>query len=519
MASDELKRGAGSETAFGAVASVGKSEGVGNRKKLKMQMKAVWLGYTSGAILCAVFALVAAREVWPPMDGDGAMLFPPAVELARGNGLVNTPWVPPMNDTIDGPGGRRHISHGFLNQLLVGMAAAVTGGDAVQCVAWSHFIVLLAAATCAAGVLSWRSARSHPSAADFALGFLSVTAFFALAFAWFGRAEPLVMVWVGAATLALRFLPANAALLSCGIFLGLTAWTSPMSALIGALLLGVFMVLRPIGPNWREIALVAAGGLIATVASFAIYPYTLPEWIGGTIRHSRIHFDHPSFQGLMQSWIARPHVPLLVVTFGLLATGAFVQMTKSLQGADRWRKALAVVGCLVLAFVLFRLTVVRGEAVYNVAAVLPVLAVAAAHGLRGLAGSLVLLLAFLLPTLGLARTSVLLVAQVRNGPAYDAVRGVIAEKIPDGLILSKGLWLAVPDLGSVAFGRPDFARTQPQWFIDQQLATGRVEPKQYSGYRLVEDKFSGPVRIFGFPISRAPTGWQYALYQRTPSGN
>lgn len=482
-------------------------------------MKAVWLGYTVGAILCAVFALVAAREVWPPMDGDGAMLFPSAVESARGNGLVNTPWVAPMNDTIDGPGGRRHISHGFLNQLLVGMAASVTGGDAAQCVAWSHFVVLLAAATCGAGVLSWRSARGHSSPVDFALGFLSVTAFFALAFAWFGRAEPLVMVWVGAAILALRFLPADAALLSCGIFLGLSAWTSPMSAIIGALLLGVFMVARPIGPNCREIALVAAGGLIATVASFTIYPYTLPEWIGGTIRHSRIHFDHPSFQGLMQSWIARPHMPLLVVTFGLLAAGAFMQMTRSLQGADRWRKALAVVGCLVLAFVLFRLTVVRGEAVYNVAAVLPVLAAAAAHGLRGFVGPTLLSLALLLPTLGLARTSALLASQVRTGPAYEDIRGIIAEKMPDGLIVSKGLWLAVPDFGRVTFGRPDFARARPQWFIDQQLATGRAEPRDYSGYRLVEDKFSGPVRIFGFPVSRAPTGWQYALYQKIPSGD
>jgi hypothetical protein len=40
----------------------------------------------------------------------------------------------------------------------------------------------------------------------------------------------------------------------------------------------------------------------------------------------------------------------------------------------------------------------------------------------------------------------------------------------------------------------------------------------YSGYRLVQDRFSGPVKVFGFPISRAPTGWQYALYEKVTDG-
>jgi hypothetical protein len=91
--------------------------------------------------------------------------------------------------------------------------------------------------------------------------------------------------------------------------------------------------------------------------------------------------------------------------------------------------------------------------------------------------------------------------------------------MPDGILVSKGLWLAVPELGRVTYGRPGYGCAEPRWFIDQQVATGRAAPVEYSGYRLVDDRFTGPVRIFGFPISRAPTGWQYALYEKVPAGN
>ena len=477
-------------------------------------MKAVWFGYALGATVCFLFAVIAAANVWPPMDGDGAMLFPSAVELARGNGFVNTPWVSPMNDTIDGPGGRRHISHGFLSQLLIGLAASLTGGDSPQCVTWSYIVVFLAAVVGGLALLSWRPAQIAPGLSGGLLGFLSVTGFFSLAFAWFGRVEPMVMLWVGCALLGLRFLPGMGAIFVCGAALGLMAWTSPMSAILGALLLGICMLLRQGMLSVGSVVLLVAGGVTATALSFAVYPYTLNEWIGGTIRHSRIHFDHPAFQGLLHTWVTRPHAPLLVITIGLLMLGSLLALPRLTIGMVRWRKSLFVICCLLFAVAVFRLTVVRGEAVYNIIPFLPVFAATALHGGRGFPGAVLLIAALVFPAVGLARSSVLLGSQVANGPRFEEVRQAITERVDEGLLVSKGLWLAVPELGRVEYGRPGFGRGEPRWFIDQQLATGRPSPATYPGYSLVLDRFSGPVKVFGLPISRAPTGWQYALYEK-----
>jgi hypothetical protein len=423
-----------------------------------------------------------------------------------------------MNDTIDGPGGRRHISHGFLSQLLIGLAASVTGGDAPQCVAWSYAVLFLAAAVGGLAVLSWRPIQIGSGLSGGLLGFLSVTGFFALAFAWFGRVEPMVMLWASCAILALRTLPSMLALFIGGAALGLIAWTSPISAVLGTMLLAIYMLVRPDVLRAGPIALVMAGGVVATAVSLSIYPYTLNEWIGGTIRHSRIHFDHPAFQGLMQTWVARPHIPLLVVTVGLLTWGALLALLKLTSGMVRWRRALVAICVLLFAVAMFRLTVVRGEAAYNIVPLLPVFAAAALHGARISAIPLALIVALALPTAGLARSSVLFASQAANGPGFEEVREAIAERVDEGILVSKGLWLAVPELERVSYGRPEFVQQRPRWFIDQQLATGRTSPLAYSGYRLVQDRFSGPVKVFGFPISRAPTGWQYALYEKVTDG-
>jgi len=477
---------------------------------------ALWLGYLAGTILCVAFAAVAATQVWPPMDGDSAMLFPAAVELARGNGFVNTPWIPPLNDSIDGPGGRRYISHGFLNPLLVGLAARATGGDAPAAVAWLYVVVAVAALLSAfAMIVWWRDAVSAGRFIQLAVGFLAVVAMFAIAFKWFGRMESLAMIWVSLAILAWRFLHGWPMFGVCGACVGLLAFTSPVCGVVGLLILLVAMLLGRQPLTIHRLIALGAGGVFAAAASLLIYPYPLRDWIGGTIRHSRIHFDHPSFQGFAATWLASPHFPLMIVSLGLLAALATPPVVRLIRDAPIWRRVVAGAGLGLIAFVMFRLIFVRSEAAYNAVPWFPLLGALSMVGLKRRPAVAALLLALLLPAAGLFRSASLLASQTGSGSTYAEVRNVISQHVGEGLLVSNGLWLAVPDLAMVEYGRPWPGQPGPRWFLDQQLASGKSAPPSYPGYRLVTDRFSPGVKLLGFPLSRTPTGWQYALYERT----
>ncbi|MEX1049615.1 MAG: hypothetical protein WED15_08810 [Akkermansiaceae bacterium] len=102
---------------------------------------ACWWGFGVRSVCCAIFALFGAINFWPPLGGDAPAYFAPAVEMARGNNFENTVWLAPLNDSIDGAGGRRYIYHGFLHPLLVGLAARLTGTDASGCVAAAYVVL------------------------------------------------------------------------------------------------------------------------------------------------------------------------------------------------------------------------------------------------------------------------------------------------------------------------------------------------------------------------------------------
>lgn len=93
-----------------------------------------------GLLICILFSIGGARMTWPPLDGDAPAYFSPAVEFSLGRGLTNPTWLPPLNDSIDGPNGRRYIYHGFVYPLLIGWLGELAG--AVPRRAWPRCIVL-----------------------------------------------------------------------------------------------------------------------------------------------------------------------------------------------------------------------------------------------------------------------------------------------------------------------------------------------------------------------------------------
>ena len=88
---------------------MGKEEGkLTNTLKQEKKIKSC---LSIGVVFAMVFAGLASLKTWPVLDGDAPAYFSPAVEFSQGRGLLNPTWLPPLDDSIDGPGGRRYIYH------------------------------------------------------------------------------------------------------------------------------------------------------------------------------------------------------------------------------------------------------------------------------------------------------------------------------------------------------------------------------------------------------------------------
>jgi hypothetical protein len=214
--------------------------------------------------------------------------------------------------------------------------------------------------------------------------------------------------------------------------------------------------------------------------------------------------------------LTRPHLPLLFVTFAILTGLALWRVVAMRRRVPVVSAMIGGASLLIFAFILFRTAFVKSEAAYNAVVWLPLFAAVAVPWMTCRVLWFALLMALSLPVLGLSRSALLLWHQAGTGPSYAEARAVAQRHLGEGLAVAPGLFLASPDLRNTRFGRGDgfLDATGPAWFLDQQVATGRTEPRQHDGYDLVENRFGSAVKIFGIPISRAPTGWQYALYER-----
>lgn len=266
----------------------------------------------------------------------------------------------------------------------------------------------------------------------------------------------------------------------------------------------------------RDVAFGLVGGLAAAAVCLLLCPYTLQEWVGGVARYSLINLGLRPFSGFVATWITRPHVPLLLVSFAVLAGLALWRVVVSMRRVSGFQAVTGAVCLALFGFVLFRTAFVKSEAAYNAIVWLPLFAAVALPAATRWAGWIALLIALSLPVAGLSRSALLLWNQASTGPSYAEVRAVAQRHLAEGLAVSPGLFIATPDLRQTLFGSGQsyLAAARPVWFLDQQVATGRTQPPDYEGYDLVENTFAGPVKIFAMPISRAPTGWQFALYRR-----
>jgi hypothetical protein len=478
-----------------------------NRDNGKMRLSAAGMALGASCLLAAAFCVAAAAAMWPSIDGDGPAYFPAAVEWGRHHALANPVWLPPLNDSIDGVGGRRYVYHGFVYQLVVGAAGRHLGASPQGTVYAAYLIHWLTAACSAAAVLVWSrlvGVWRVLSAAVLPLAML------ALSVAWHGRMEPLAMLIVAIAVLCWFYLPSPWKEGSAGAALALLTFTSPACGVLGGLAVSAAMFANQDSIRPRSLLALLIGGLVSTALILTWYPYPLRDWIGGVSRHARINLGLVAFQGFTPTWLTRPELPLLLVSFGGIAAGAATWLfdyARELRG--RW---LIWATALLFAVGLWRLAFVKSEASYNAVVWLPALATLALADSRSRWLPRVAVIGLLLPIAGLGRSTLQLASARRHTPSFGDLEERLAQVASDDLAVSSGLWLAASDLHRVHVTSID--KPERDIFVVQQAYTGRSIPPTYTGYRLVENRFGPAVTIMGFPISRTGGGWSYAVYKR-----
>jgi hypothetical protein len=441
------------------------------------------------------------------LDGDAPAYFSPVVEFSQGRGLTNPTWLPPLDDSIDGPGGRRYIYHGFVYPLLIGWLGKLSGGGATSCLAWMHFFNLIVSLSCAIGVLGFFHQQDGFRKI---LSFILPLFFFALCEAYAGRPEPAVFLLMGLGLIAAQNL--RGTLLSCALsfFCALVFLASPAIGVLSVLPFMAFKISRKEKISFIEVAVGVASFVAALTLCFLFYPYSPIEWFQGVWRHSRINLALPQGQGFLQAWISRAQTPLLIFTFGVIALLALKCVLQEI------RNQTIAVGYVLSALLFFfligvgKVAFLKTEASYNAVVWIPLfLAILLSVEIKN-ASRIALLFALILPVLGLVRSSLVLIWQFRpEAVSFYEAQDVMVVKEREGIQISSGFFLAAPDPRQVYFGGE-----ATLWRLEQQTNRGVIQPPEIPGYRLVKNRFGGPIRILGLPISRTPGGWEYALYRR-----
>jgi len=456
------------------------------------------------------YCVLAASKTWPLMDGDGVAYFPPVVEWSLKRPLTNPVWLPPLNDSIDGPNGRRYIYHGFLYSLAVGGLAQRLGGGPQATVAAAYVLHGLVAVAGALVVLFWAEARGWTRVI---LAGLLPVAWLELSVTWHGRVEPLAILIIAVGCWgwgALRPLWREGIV---GFAATLLFFTSPACGVLGSFCVAAAIARSHDGsPVSPRLFALAAGSVVGAAIAISVYPFPIRDWVGGVIRHGRINLGLPVGRGFVATWLASPQLPLLMISFALLAAVAGRRVLDVQPSRSRTQTAVFAALAAIFGLGLVRLALLKTEASYNAVVWMPLFASIAASG-RSRWQSWAVVIAFVFPAIGFVRSSAVLASQLRpNAVSFHDAQEAIRGLTPSGCSVSSGLWMAASDSVAVTVGA--MPSTPARYYVRQQANLGLSSPPDLPGYRLVQNRFGAAVRLFGLPVARTASGWNFAVYER-----
>lgn len=466
-------------------------------------------------LLCALFSVAAVKKVWPPLDGDAPAYFPAAVEISEGRPPKTPVWLSPFPSTLELFKENRFVGHGFVYPMAVGGIGWLFGGGARATVAGMYLVNLAATYLVGRGLLLWAPETLRRSIWCGVVFGISV---FSFCLAWAGRMEPGVFFLVGLALMVAKPDTKRSWLLLGGITacLGLI---SPVYGVGGMLLLGVWYCLRKKAPSIQELLCATMGMGAVVFIAFWIYPYPFQDWFQGVLQSRSGATGQALWWGFVPTWIRNLNAPGLIFLVGLGVIGSCRTLLRLITANPEkvlGLKSAAVFCALLFALFIFRMAVAKSEAAYNAIGWIPLFLAAIFHATPPRWMVLALIGGLLLSSSALIRSTLILIHQYRGESVkFEELREEIAKRAEQGVLVSPAFFLACPDPWKVEFD--DMREKQgarPPWLVKQQFNSGLASPPEIPGYLLEKNRFGPGIKIFGFPISRTPGGWEYAVYQR-----
>jgi hypothetical protein len=477
------------------------------------------------AMAIAMFVFAMSVGFRNTLDGDAMFFLPQIVQYAKGEGLCNPYYQRTFaySEAHDG----RHIWHGFLYQLLLG---GIFRADSYTRIALACSILNGGCLLILAIGLT-RISHNLRLPASLVMVFLMLLAAAGFLLGLEGRPESLVAALTSVAVCVAQVQPAVPGSMALGAILGLALVTSPLpAALLGLGVASWGVVTCGLSLRILRLAACAAVGFaLATGFGFAVYPYTVHEWLAGLLKHRQV-LHHFAILAHWRTWlIYSGHFFLAGILVSGIA-GALRLIVCFTEGRTPERlSAIGLLSVSVAGMIYFSQT----SGWYVVTGLTPVL-MALALGLAvkprasrcyspsrliplGLA--IIFSISALDPLLlGLARLT------GWRGMSLTAARQQFRQDFvaaDDGVAFSKSLFVLTEQMqGNEVMPYEKYAmdvaiHSDHKWAVIQQWGEPWNRPPAFPGYDLVVDRFSScrkaPGRLGQW---FQPTGFQYAIYRK-----
>jgi len=285
-----------------------------------------------GASVCGAGAVILglSSSMLPVPGGDDFYFMPVVVNYSAGNGLYTFGW-----RETDPTGAGRMVWHGYLQPMLYG---SLLWSSTYRALVLLHGFVAIVTLALTSVIFSQvlRSSRSRSTVIPVLAAALMIVGLVPCLLT--GRPEPLACLILLATTILLSRAPILPQPIVIGVSLTLLGITTPVGALLAALLTGCFY-------SWNNAFAAAAIKYAATMAIAAcgvalssqfIYPFGLVEWMHGL--HYATRMLNYLEASRTQYWLFSPSAfmfgPLFVTALGcgVVLTSRFIANVKCLTG-------------------------------------------------------------------------------------------------------------------------------------------------------------------------------------------
>ena len=467
--------------------------------------------------------LLFAFYGFPIPDGDAAYYWPPMLAMAKTGELIND--FSTEIRTFDPAGHNRLVYHGYLYPLLVGKIIWKADYGAIALLVALINVVTLSATTFLLLIVSYAGRVRIPLREAITIS-VAIPACAVTLMGHSGRAETLGAPILVLAMIGILCLERRWHVIILGVVIGLLVGTHPMGCILTAAVVAfrVFYSMQ-FWDGIRFLCKVVLLGVAIWGATFALYPYSLHDWLVGLLQNGRnvLPPSESESSRLWSAWITSPGA----TAYGLIYMLAGIAGGYSLVRG--WRSMKCRIPCFVCGLLLVAAVVNYGfrnpgqNSTLLLFAPLVICFVVwnnarwsvYSGSVRFLWGAVTACCLFAAAA-GFMRTSLLFPYYLKDGLGREAGKrefAAVREKYGGSIQLSSGLFSLTDDYQHVNDAENGNG-AKYETMVLQQANHGLLVPPTIDGYELVKHQFSSvQPRLFGLKLGNTVGGYNFAVYR------